>query len=45
MPGRCQWSGFSFSITNNTGNNQVWIVEHSSKGMAERVTQFLSVMN
>src|SRR5438552_667688 len=45
MPCGSGWPGFSFSITNNAGNNNVRIIHRSPKCGGKRVSQLASFMN
>ena len=35
LPCSCQRTGFRFAVADDTGDNQIGVVKHGSKGMAE----------
>ena len=38
-------TGFRFTITNHTGDDQAWVVECGPESMAQRVAQFAAFVN
>src|SRR5690349_13165253 len=45
MPAGRQWTGFGFAITHDAGDEQVRIVKHRSKGVAQGISQLTALMN
>src|SRR5271163_329952 len=45
LPRGRQWTRFRLPVADNAGDDQIGIVEHGSKGMAERVTQLATLVN
>ena len=45
VPGCCQWTGFSFPITNTGECNQFRVIKNCSAGMGEHITQFTAFMD
>src|SRR5258708_783275 len=45
MPCRSGWTRLCLSIANNTGNNQVRIIHHGTKGGSQCIAQFTTFMN
>src|SRR5690348_2496260 len=45
MPACGQWSGFGFSIANNAGDDQVWIIEGRAVRMHKRVAKFAAFVD
>ena len=44
MPCSGQWPGFSFAISDHAGCNQIRIVKYGTEGMAERISQFATLV-
>src|SRR5947209_378801 len=40
VPTGCQWSGFRLAVSHHTACEQVWIVEHRTASVHDRITQF-----
>ena len=45
LPSRRQRACFCFTITHDTGHNQVWIIKRGSERMTQRVSQLASFVN
>ena len=45
VPGGCQRPGLRLAIADNTGDNQIGIVEHGAKGMAQRISQLAAFVD
>src|ERR1035437_1574121 len=45
MPGRGQRSGFRLAIADDAGDDEIRIVEHRPKRMAERIAQFAALVD
>lgn len=45
MPGRREGPGFRFTITNNTRDDQIGVVENRAERVAERIAQFAALMD
>ena len=45
VPGRGQRPGFSLAVADHAGNDQLGVVEHRAKGVAERITQLPALVN
>src|SRR4030081_2143000 len=40
MPTGCQWSRFRFAVSHHAAGKQVWIVEHRTASVHDRIAQF-----
>jgi hypothetical protein len=45
MPRRRERAGFRFSVANDTGRNEVGVIQYSTEGMAQRVAQLAALVN
>ena len=45
MPAGGEGAGLGFSVADDAGDEQVWVVEGRAKGVDERVTEFAALMN
>src|SRR5580704_18013594 len=45
MPARRQRAGFRFAVTDDAGDDQIWIVEGGTVGMEQRIPQLAAFMD